>query len=345
MGAVPPATEPPRVSRIRRLAGVVGVCLGLLVTGLTGAVPHAGAGEGRAVALLERARAAAAAESFTGVVVVEWHDGSRSQRAEVPVRSAAGVFRFGDQVVGSGPERLVRGPDGWLTLWRREVISSGPSPADKYVLSVAPGTVVAGRDTEMVEVRADPEEEAQERLYLDRETGLLLQRELLDPGGRPYRSLRFTSISPGSSTPARPGPSAVDEPQEAGSVDAPFRAPAGLGNGYELVGAYEKADHVLHLFYNDGLHNLSVFEQRGRLSTTAMPAGGRQMEFQGHSVRIWSTPVGETVVWQSGDVVYTVVSDASRSDIATAVSDLPHSQPPKRLRQVAEVVTSLFRWR
>lgn len=333
------------MSRWLRLTGVTGVCLGFLVGGLTGSVPTAGAGEGRAIALLARAREAAAAESFTGVVMVEWHDSRRVRRSEVPVSSASGVLRFGDEVVGSGPERLVRSPDGWLTLWRHHIIAPGPSPADKYVLSVAPGAVVAGRETEMVEVRGDPEEEPQERLYLDRETGLVLQRELLDARGVPYRSMRFTSISPGGATPATPGSSAMEEPKGAGTVEAPFRAPSRLGDGYRLVGAYEKADHVLHLFYSDGLHNLSVFEQRGHLSTSAMPAGGQPLELGGNSVRRWSTPVGETVVWESGGVVYTVVSDASPSDVAAAIGDLPHSERLKRLRRVAEVVTSLFRWR
>lgn len=340
-----PASVRPRVAQWLRVAGVTGICLGFLVSALAGSAPTAGAGEGRAIALLERAREAAAAESYTGVVVVEWHDGRRHRRSEVPVSSASGVLRFGDEVVGSGPERLVRGPDGWLTLWRHDVIAPGPSPADKYVLSVTPGAVVAGRDTEMVEVRGDPEEHPRERLYLDRATGLMLQRELLDARGQAYRAMRFTSISPGGATPTTPGSSAMEEPKDAGTVNAPFRAPPRLGHGYRLVGAYEKADHILHLFYSDGLHNLSVFEQRGQLSASAMPAGGRPMELGGNSVKSWSTPAGQTVVWESAGVVYIVVSDASPSDVAAAVGDLPHSERLNRIRQVAEVVTSLFRWR
>jgi sigma-E factor negative regulatory protein RseB len=316
-----------------------------LAGGLAGALPAA-AGEGPAVALLERAREAAAVESFSGVVVVEWHDGRRSQRAEVPVQSAAGVFRFGDEVVGSGARRLVRGPDGWLTLWRHDVIALGPSPAAKYDLSVAPGPAVAGRATEMLEVRVAAGAAPVERLYADRDSGLILRRELLDARGQPYRSLRFVSLRAGTlDALAAPTRSAVEEPAEAGHVDPPYRAPTTLGAGYRLVGTYEKPHHVIHLFYTDGLHGLSVFEQRGHLSASAMPAGGRRVELDGRTVRTWSTPAGETVVWESDGVVYTVVSDASRADVASAVGDLPHSQRPKRLRRVAEVVVSLFRWR
>jgi sigma-E factor negative regulatory protein RseB len=322
-----------------------GLTLVVVAGAALGALP-AGAGEGPAVALLERAREAAAVETFAGMVVVEWRDGHRSRRAEVPVQSAAGVFRFGDEVVGSGSRRLVRGPDGWLTLWRHDVIAPGPSPAAKYDLSVAPGPAVAGRATEMVEVRLAGGTAPVERLYLDGESGLILRRELLDARGQPYRSLRFVSLSAG--VPAAlvaPARSAVEEPAEAGHLNAPYRAPRVLGAGYRLVGAYEKPHHVIHLFYSDGLHGLSVFEQRGHLSASAMPAGGRPVELGGRTVLTWSTSAGETVVWESDGVVYTVVSDASRADVASAVGDLPHSQRSKRLRRVAEVVVSLFRWR
>ena len=318
----------------------------LLVAGVLVTAFPAGAGEATAVALLERAAEAAAAESLTGMVVVEWHDGRRSRTAEVPVKAAAGVFRFGDEVAGSGAQRLVKGRDGWLTLWQRDVVALGPSPARKYHLSVADGPSVAGRATEMVEVRAAADAAPVERLYLDRASGLLLRRELLDARGRAYRSMRFVSLSQAAGIPvSAPTRSAVEEPGEAGHLDAPFRSPRTLGAGYRLVGSYKKSAQLIHLFYSDGLHGLSVFEQRGQLSASAMPSGDRRMELDGRTVRTWSTPAGETVVWESDGVVYTVVSDGTRADVAAAVGDLPHSQPHKRLRRVAEVVVSLFRWR
>ncbi len=318
----------------------------VLIAGVLVAALPAGADEATAVALLERAREAAAVESLSGMVVVEWHDGRRSRTAQVPVQAAAGVFRFGDEVAGSGARRLVKGPDGWLTLWQRDVVALGPSPAVKYDLSVASGPAVAGRPTDVVEVRAAAGASPVERLYLDRDSGLLLRRELLDARGQPYRSLRFVSLTSAEGRPvSAPARSAAEEPAEAGHLDAPYRSPRNLGAGYRLVGAYEKSHHVIHLFYSDGLHGLSVFEQRGHLSSSAMPSGGRRVELDGRTVQTWSTPAGETVVWESDGVVYTVVSDASRTDVASAVGDLPHSERPKRLRRVAEVVVSLFRWR
>jgi sigma-E factor negative regulatory protein RseB len=304
------------------------------------------AADGAAVDLLERARVAAQSESFLGTVVVEWQDGRQARTAEVKVSSVRGVMRLGDGVVGSGPRRFVHGPDGWLTLWNHDVAALGPSPTSKYAFSVVPGPAVAGHATQLVEVRLGPGGPLQERLYMEQDSGLILRREILDARGRPQRAIGFTSINPilavDASSPA-PGKSANQEPVPAGTVQAPYNAPKRLGAGFRLVGAYQKERNLLHFFYSDGLHGLSVFEQRGRLTARAMPAGGRRVEIGGHTVRSWSTSVGDVTVWEGDGVVYTVVSDAP--DATTAVEDLPHADRPKRLRRVAEVVVSLFRWR
>jgi sigma-E factor negative regulatory protein RseB len=304
------------------------------------------AADGAAVDLLERAREAADSESFVGLVVVEWQDERQTRTAEVKVSSARGVMRFGNAVVGSGPRRLVHGPDGWLTLWNHDVDVLGPSPTSKYAFSVVPGPPVAGHPTQVLEVRLGPGGRLEERVYIDEDSGLILRREILDARGRPRRAVGFTSITPVvalDASSSAPSKSANQEPGPAGAVRAPYEAPKRLGAGYRLVGAYQKARNLLHFFYSDGLHGLSVFEQRGQLTTRAMPAGGRRVEVGGHSVHSWSTSVGDVTVWEGDGVVYTVVSDAP--DAVTVVDDLPHAERPKRLRRVAEVVVSLFRWK
>jgi hypothetical protein len=115
------------------------------------------------------------------------------------------------------------------------------------------------------------------------------------------------------------------------------------------VGAY-KSSGVVQQFFSDGLHGLSVFEQRGHLAaaetTLAGASGrGREVEISGHTMRAYSASVGEAAVWESDGVVYTAVTDAPWTDLAGAVRDLPHADPPGRLRRVAQTVVSLFRWR
>jgi MucB/RseB family protein len=320
-----------------------------------GLLPTTGAGaeEANAVEFLDRAREAAQTESFDGMVTVEWHDGQR-RTAEVPVRSAGGVLRFGDEVVGAGARRMVHGTDGWLSLWGHDVTTLGPSPTSKYRLTVEPGPDVAARPTDMLSVALVGANRPRERLFVDRSSGLLLRRELLDAHGNPYRSVAFTAISTGATvlTAAAGGtPRATrsQEPAPARHLKAPYKLKSRIGSGYRRLGAY-RSGGVVQQYFSDGLHGLSVFEQRGHLKSaesnlTGETGTGRRVEISGRTMRAYSASVGEAVVWESDGVVYTAVTDAPWSDLAGAVRDLPHADPPGRLRRVAQTVVSLFRWR
>ena len=313
------------------------------------------ANEMMAVELLERAREAAETQPFAGLVTVQWRDGQELHSEEVPVSSSGGVLRFGDDVMGAGARRMVHhGNDGWLTLWAHDVATLGPSPGAKYELAVRPGPDVASRPTDLVAVQLAGSNRLSERLYVDRHSGLLLGRELLDSRGVPYRTVAFTKIE----TPAAAVEIAVagtprvtrsEVPSPAHDLKAPWKLESRIGTGYRLVGAY-KANGIVQLFYSDGLHGLSVFEQRGHLQGAETDlagerGGGREVEIAGHTMRAYTASVGEAVVWESDGVVYTAVTDAPWSDLAGAVGDLPHADPPGRLRRVAQTVVSFFRWR
>jgi len=346
----------------QRLAfGCLAACS--VVSGLAPARPAAalpgpglGAGpvETSAVELLDRAREAAETQSFDGMVAVVWRDGRDQHSEQVPVSSAGGVLRFGDEVVGAGARRMVHGTDGWFSLWGHDVTTLGPPPTAKYRLAVEPGPEVAARPTDVVDVQLVGADRIRERLYVDRQSGLVLRRELLDSRGDPYRSVAFTAITSGTvgaeaATAGAPGVIRSQEPVPARHLKAPFKLRSRIGTGYRLVGAY-KAGGVVQQFFSDGLHGLSVFEQRGHLgaaeTTLAGQSGtGREVEISGHTMRAYSASVGDAVVWDSDGMVYTAVTDAPWSDLAGAVRDLPHADPPGRLRRVAQTVVSLFRWR
>jgi sigma-E factor negative regulatory protein RseB len=273
----------------------------------------------------------------------------------VAVHCAGGVLRFGDEVIGAGSRRMVHGTDGWLSLWGHEVATLGPSPTAKYSLAVAPGPDVAGRPTDVVTVEVLGSDRPRERIYVDRESGLLLRRELLDAGGVPYRSVAFTAISSGPGDVATAAPASAPhvsrshEPAPTRHLDAPYKLKSRIGAGYRLLGAY-KANGVVQQFFSDGLHGLSVFEQEGHLrraeTTLAGRSGsGREVEIAGHTMHAYSASVGEAAVWESDGMVYTAVTDAPWADLVGAVRDLPHADPPGRLRRLAQTVVSFFRWR
>jgi hypothetical protein len=341
----------PPSPRARFALGCLAACsvVGGLLPSAAGAVD-----ESHAVDLLDRAREAAQTESFDGLVEVEWHDGRQRHTAQVPVRSAGGVLRFGDEVVGTGAHRMVNGSDGWLRLWGHDVTTPGPSPLAKYRLTVEPGPHVAARPTDMLAVALIGASRPRERLFVDRASGLLLRRELLDAHGSPYRSVAFTSVTTGPAVVAAavgsaPKATRSQEPAPARHLKAPYKLKSRIGSGYRRLGAY-KSGRVVQQYFSDGLHGLSVFEQRGHLKSTQKDlagetGSGRSVEIAGRTMRAYSASVGEAVVWESDGVVYTAVTDAPWSDLAAAVRDLPHADPPGRLRRVAQTVVSLFRWR
>ena len=249
---------------------------------------------------------------------------------------------------------MVHGTDGWLSLWGHDITTLGPSPTAKYHLTVEPGPDVANRPTDAISVALADAGKPRERLYVDRASGLLLRRELLDAHGNPYRSVAFTTISTAATivaaaAGAAPRAAHSQEPSPARHLKAPYKLKSKIGAGYRRLGAY-KASGVVQQYFSDGLHGLSVFEQRGHLKSTETDlagetGSGRPVEIAGRTMRAYSASVGDAVVWESDGVVYTAVTDAPWSDLAGAVRDLPHADPPGRLRRVAQAVVSMFRWR
>jgi hypothetical protein len=76
---------------------------------------------------------------------------------------------------------------------------------------------------------------------------------------------------------------------------------------------------TVNLVYSDGLTTVSVFEQRGRLSS--VPKNSQWDASLGAHVRRGASGVA---TWQSGDVVYTVVTDGSAAVLTDSVASLPH---------------------
>ena len=87
----------------------------------------------------------------------------------------------------------------------------------------------------------------------------------------------------------------------------------------------DPAAGAVHLVYTDGLTTLGVVEQRGRL------AAGPQGSSWDTALRAHTTDGATRLAsWQSGDTVFTVVTDGSTDALAAAVASLPHEPVPER---------------
>jgi len=161
-----------------------------------------------------------------------------------------------------------------------------------YALSVGPGERIAGRYTRLVSVDPYDRFRYAYRLWMDRDTGLLLKSELLDGRGDIVEQLVYTSIT----LPAEI-PDELLEPEISGAgytwyngdqaevtaasvsgvgADADWY-PGWLPDGFELHDRasdpiFANRDAVVHLAFSDGLASVSVFIER--LDAASAPLDG-----------------------------------------------------------------------
>lgn len=83
----------------------------------------------------------------------------------------------------------------------------------------------------------------------------------------------------------------------------------------------DRGEQIVSHTYTDGISTMALFEQSGTLGTTRPDGFGRTV-VDGSTV--WVRRGNPTVAtWGDGDVVYTIVTDADRHSLTSAVADLP----------------------
>ena len=292
----------------------------------------------RAAALLERAYHATTATAYSGVqYVTAWgDDGASSLVIDIAHEPHVGSYVQVASTV-TAPEARVFEPDSGGAQGASTTVPGLPAEPllllkQHYDLRLAPNDVVAGRPVQVVQAwRSDGTLAAS--FWLDVATSLVLRRELFDKTGRLVRASAYVAIRIGQ--PAQP-PSFVQE-----LVRRPAGQPLGpaaqaqlqrakwhivkmLPGGLTLYDARSWVDaghRVVHLSYSDGLSTLSLFEQRGHLSTSKMH-GWHQQHVRGATVYAKGTEP-EQLVWSAHGVVYTLVGDAPEDVLQSALVHLP----------------------
>ena len=299
--------------------------------------------QGRARSTMQRAAEAVDAVSYSGVqsfyvarngsmyaAVVEL-EARTGQGSQIRVRQWAG-----DQVLkgflpaGFNSPRLV--DDDLLRLLERN-----------YTLTGFEGAHVAGRTATMV--AASQAGRIAARWWVDEETGLVLWHETYDQNGVVELSFGFTAVR------VTPAAEMIDHllPRLAGSTattalttsNGSWLRASGWYCGSKVAGLdlvrvrSDHADdpHAVHLIYSDGLTTVGVFQDRGWLAVP--PEGSRWDDalqaytFDGASAM---------ATWQSGDVVFTVVTDGPVEILARAVGSLPRGKAdtPTTMERIKE---------
>lgn len=208
--------------------------------------------------------------------------------------------------------------------------------ARNYAVVRAGEGQVCGRATTIVEARR-ADGTAAGRFHIDRATGLMLRRELLDEQGREVNLTFFTEIRPSvpkTRVMLASAPQTVETPwaHQLAAADLgvlryqgwPLRS--GLPGNLSLYDARQRDARapVVHLSYSDGLSVVSVFVQRGRLDPGSV-AGWHKTTRGGRTVYLRDT-VQQRAMWASRGYVYTVLADAPPAVVDQAVAALPHGE-------------------
>ncbi|MCW2680365.1 MAG: putative sigma regulatory protein MucB/RseB [Frankiales bacterium] len=309
----------------RRRLLVVAVGAGVVLAGLPAlATVDAGSAgaessEAHALALLERAAQAGRRLSYTGTqYVASWRqDSSESALVELSHDPSTGsVVRSGEPV------------SAIATLDPRMLARLSVS----YALAVKGPGRCTGRAASIVEARRDDGRVAG-RFWVDRETGMLLRREVFDQDGERVRSSAFVDLDVRPAAAAAPVPAMAvrtggERPSEAAverlRADG-WLVPQVLPDRFRLFQTRRNGD-VLHLAYTDGLSTLSLFAQEGELGSEPMEGFGTE-HVDGRPVWV-RRAAPERVVWAGAGRVWTLVSDAPEDAVLAAVAALPRDAAP-----------------
>ena len=245
-----------------------------------------------------------------------------------------------DSRAGQGSQVMVNNQTGQQLLkgFTPSVISSRVVDEEllgllvrNYQLSATHGANVAGRSATLVTAIPDGSYAAAARWWVDDATGIVLWQETYDENGAVDLSYGFTSVSlsrrdsilehlpPRLAVPRTSTSLTISSAAELGASG--WSAPRKLADLSLVKLRSDRAwnPDVLQLVYSDGLTTISVFEQRGQLTTVP---GGSQWDasLEAHVRR----GASDVATWQSGDLVFTVVTDGTAGALGDAVASLPH---------------------
>ncbi|KOX20913.1 sigma E regulatory protein, MucB/RseB [Nocardiopsis sp. NRRL B-16309] len=211
---------------------------------------------------------------------------------------------------------------------------------DTYEVADHGPTEVDGRAARVVmALRADGTVAG--RFWVDEESGVLLGRTVYEDSGRAALSTRLSGIEfggghwPSDAVGGEPWGDALTADEREELRGKGWVLPEHLTWDLRLVDA-RSTEHgrrrVVHLVYSDGLSQVSVFAQRGKLGTehptslhngyVGTGEGGRGVTPQ-HDT-IFGGEVGQyQSMWQADGFVYTVLADAPAGLASSAVSALP----------------------
>lgn len=255
------------------------------ITTVLGAPPTPAAGD--AAAALGRMTDAMRSRAYEGTLVYT-HDG-HMQTMSVIHGIVDGVVHERMRTLSGQPFEVIRMGDKLTCVWpasRRAMVSQRPGDLlppkpprglerlpDAYAAEMTGEARMAGRSADVVHVRPRDRFRYGYRMWIDRETGLLLRSDLLGGDGEAVERLMFTRLEPLESvTAARFEPTLEgleyvrhgDPDAGRSTLDDPRWRATDLPSGFRSISHRRQAmpphgHAVQHSVFTDGLASVSVF--------------------------------------------------------------------------------------
>lgn len=297
---------------------------------------------GAALRLLRKAVLASRRVAYVGVRVVRALTPSGVQSSAVQVRHVPGQGTRFDAGESTGSSGTGGGSEGRWFVADAAADGAAAHPVSRlagaYDLHMDGSQMIDGRATSVVSASQDGAVAA--RFWIDDHTGLLL-RKAMYVDGELVRWSGYTSID---LTPQAFMEHLPPQLRTAASTtlstsiapalnDKGWTCPQWLTKDFKLL-ALRQVDAdggVIHAEYTDGLSSVSVFEERGALDASSL-AGFRLETLAGRPVYV-GEGLPMIVVWQAGDLVMTMVTDAPEQVARQLLARFPHgaSQGPPSL--------------
>ncbi len=283
-----------------------------------------------ALRLLRRAVLAPQRIAFHGIRVVESLTARGAESAVVEITHSPGQGTRFDVADSDASEQawFVSDTDSGKGVDRDRSLARLTSA---YDLHMDGSQRLHGRAARVISVSQDGQVSA--RFWIDEATGLLLRKEMY-VDGRLVRWSGYSSLDTGSGEFMEHLPpqmqtaptTSLSTSVAAALNDKGWTCPEWLTRDFRLVALHQvDADGgVMHAEYGDGMSTVSVFEERGSLDPSSL-AGFRSATVAGRRVHL-KDGLPTTVVWQSGDTVYTVVTDAPEQLVGQLVARFPDDE-------------------
>lgn len=227
-----------------------------------------------------------------------------------------------------------------------------------YNLQYGGSGEVSGRPTEILELVARGCGHPSQRLWVDRQTGVVLRTEQYRGDGSLGALTVFTAFEPVESLPETlfrlKLPRGVRVTKELGAIPLsdlgevaglPVRLPARLPAGYVLEGATGRQlgqEPVAHLRFTDGLGVISLFEQEARPFTRYRLAGAREVALK-HGRGWLSEECGGYVLnWTSGGLNFTLIGEVPPETLKAIADSIPPGPSPGPLGYLRSMAGWLF---